>query len=535
MNKKLSIYLPLLLSGILIFGILIGREIAVNSVSKSPGGFFIYPKTDKFNNVLKYIEEEYVDTVLPNKLTEDAIINVLKDLDPHSVYIPANELQQVNEPLEGNFSGIGVQFNMQNDTVVIINAISNGPSALIGIMPGDRIIKVNDTLVAGVKLSSEVIVKKLKGPKGSKVKVTIKRPGNKKELVYEIIRNKIPLYSIDVSYMINKTTAYIKISQFSRTTNDEFLKAIEKLRPQGLKNIILDLRDNGGGYLDAAIDIANQFLSEGKLIVYTKGRTKPRENFYATAQGLCQHDSVIVLIDEFSASASEILTGAIQDNDRGIIVGRRSFGKGLVQEQTTFSDGSALRLTVARYYTPSGRCIQKPYARGIEDYYKDINYRYLHGEFESKDSIHFNDTLKFKTPGGKVVYGGGGIMPDVFVPLDTIGFTNYYAEIRDQGLMYRFAFEYSDRNRHKLNNFKDYKDLLAYLNKQKLLDEFVTYASKKGIKQNKKDIEISKNIIVIQLKGYIIRNFFNNEGYFPAMENIDNTLQKALSLLSDRG
>jgi carboxyl-terminal processing protease len=529
-KKKISVYLPIIISLAIVFGILIG--IAINKRPQlTTGGVVLYPKSDKLDNVLKYIEEEYVDTVSPDKLGTEAIISVLKGLDPHSVYIPAEDLTAVNEPLEGNFSGIGVQFNMQNDTVIIVNTIPNGPSALVGIMAGDRIVKVNDTTVAGIKLQSDAIVKKLKGPRGTKVKVTIKRPGKKCELVFDITRNKIPLYSVDVSYMLNDATGYIKISQFARTTYTEFYAAVKKLQAKGMKKIVLDLRGNGGGYLEAAISLAEQFLDKGKLIVYTKGRAKPREDFLVIDTGICKNNKVAILIDEYTASASEILAGAIQDNDRGIIVGRRSFGKGLVQEQTTLADGSAIRLTVARYYTPTGRCIQKSYKNGIEDYYKDLGNRYVHGEFENKDSIKFNDSLKFKTPKGKIVYGGGGIMPDIFVPFDTSGVTNFYSEVRDRGLIYKFAFNYSDINRNILKNISTLADFRKYLKKDKVFEKFIEYAKKQDLKPEKKELKISEKLITTQVEAFIARNFFDNDGYYPIIREVDETLDKAITEL----
>ncbi len=526
-EKRISIYLPFIISLAIVFGILIG--IAINKRPQlTSSGIMLYPKSDKLNNVLKYIEEEYVDTVNPDKLTTEAIVSVLKGLDPHSVYIPAEDLIAVNEPLEGNFSGIGVQFNMQNDTVIIINTIPNGPSALVGILAGDRIVKVNDTIVAGVKLQSDAIIKKLKGPRGTKVKVTIKRPGKKRELVFDITRNKIPLYSVDVAYMLDNTTGYIKISQFARTTYTEFVASVNKLRAKGMKKMVLDLRGNGGGYLEAAISLADQFLDKDKLIVYTKGRAKPREDFLATSAGICQNDEVAVLVDEYTASASEILAGALQDNDRGTIVGRRSFGKGLVQEQTTLADGSAIRLTVARYYTPTGRCIQKSYKNGIDDYYKDLSHRFIHGEFENKDSIHFSDSLKFKTPKGKIVYGGGGIMPDIFVPYDTTGVTPFYREVRDMGLIYKFAFNYSDINRNVLKDISSLNDFRKYLKEDKLFEKFVDYAIKQELKPKKNELKISEKLISTQVEAFIARNFFDNDGFYPIIREIDETLDSAL-------
>jgi carboxyl-terminal processing protease len=529
-NKKTTVFLPIILATTLAIGIILG--IAINNHKQSSvSGLLLYPKTDKLNNVMKYIQEEYVDSVNTNKLTEDAIVAVLKGLDPHSNYIPAQDLQAVNEPLEGNFSGIGVQFNMQNDTVMIINTIPNGPSALVGIMAGDRIVKVNDTIVAGVKWQSDAIVKRLKGPQGTHVKVTIRRLGTKRELVFDIKRDKIPLYSVDVAYMLNTETGYIKISQFARTTFSEFTMAVSKLRAKGMKSMVLDLRGNGGGFLESAIGLADQFLDNEKLIVYTQGRSKPREDFKATPEGVCQDLKLAILIDEYSASASEILSGAIQDNDRGIIVGRRSFGKGLVQEQTPLSDGSAIRLTVARYYTPTGRCIQKSYKKGLEDYYMDLNHRFTHGELENKDSIKFADSLKFKTPGGKIVYGGGGIMPDFFVPYDTSAITKFYSDVRDMGMIYKFAFSYSDQNRSKLKTNKSYTELRAFVQKDKVYDKFIEYTSKQGLKPQAKELSISKKYISVQLEAYIARNFFDNEGFYPIISDIDNTLDKALDEL----
>ncbi len=530
-DNKIRIYLPLIVSISLIIGIILG--IYLNKRNNSEGNnIFLYPRSNKLLNIIKLIESEYVDTISLESITEMTIVKLLEQLDPHSAYIPASELQAITEPLEGNFSGIGVQFNMQNDTVVIINTIPNGPSALIGIQPGDRIIKVNDTVVAGVKMPSEAIVKRLKGPRGTKVKVTIFRPSTLREIVYDITRNTIPLYSIDVAYKLNDQVGYIKINQFARTTYDEFIQAVSTLHNEGINQLIIDLRGNGGGYLDVAIKIADQFLTENQLIVYTQGRAKPREDFYATRSGICHYDSVVILIDELSASASEILAGAIQDNDRGIIIGRRSFGKGLVQEQIPLSDGSAIRLTVARYYTPTGRCIQKPYVLGSNDYYKDITQRYLHGEFVFKDSIKLNDSLKYFTPKGRVVYGGGGIMPDIFVGIDTSEFSKLYNDIVDLGLIYRFAFQYSDNNRQNLSKFKTLDELRHELRKRNVFSLFLDFVKKQGIKANHADINRSKNLINTQLEAYICRNFFDNKGFYPILGEIDYTLKKALIILS---
>jgi len=530
MSTKVKILIPIFLALILAGGIFIGTRLSTkNSNSTS---LFIYPRTDKISNILSYIESEYVDSVSLKKLNEDAIVAMLKDLDPHTVYIPAEELQEVNEPLEGNFSGIGVQFNLTNDTVVIINTIPNGPSARIGILAGDRIIKVNDSTVSGRKFSSEAIVKKLKGPRETKVQVSILRHGVKDLLKFTITRDNIPLYSIDIAYMLNDNTGYIKINQFSRTTFDEFTKAIGKLRKKGMKKLIVDLRDNGGGFLDAATNIADQFLPAGKLIVYTKGKSRRKESIYATAEGICEKDKIEILIDEYSASASEILAGAIQDNDRGKIIGRRSFGKGLVQEQLPLSDGSALRITVARYYTPTGRCIQKPYNKGNENYFLELSTRFKHGEFLKADSIKFNDSLKYTTPGGNIVYGGGGIMPDIFVPIDSVGITDYLMAVRNKGLIYNYAFEYTDSNRDKLKKFKTWQEINKFLDQVNLLNRFITYADKNGVKNNKIQVEISEKIIIVQLKAYIARNILDNEGFYPIIREIDATLQKSIEEIS---
>ncbi|HOT14543.1 MAG TPA: S41 family peptidase [Bacteroidales bacterium] len=532
MNRR-KIYLPLIISVSIVVGILLGSFLT-NRIQSGRNSTLMFPSSGKLNNILQYIEEEYVDTVSSDRLTESAIVSMLKELDPHSAYIPASELQAVTDPLEGNFSGIGVQFNMQNDTVVIMNTVPNGPSALLGIQAGDRIVKVNDTVVAGVKMESDAIVRKLKGPRGTKVQVSILRPGNKKPILYEITRDIIPLNSVDVAYMVTPKTGYIKINQFARTTPEEFVKAVTNLRNLGMQNLVVDLRGNGGGYLDAAINLADQFLPEGRLIVYTKGRAKARENFTATYSGVCEGNEIAILIDELSASASEILAGAIQDNDRGTIIGRRSFGKGLVQEQIPLSDGSALRLTVARYYTPSGRCIQKPYHKGDEDYFLDITKRYQHGEFENKDSIKLNDSLKYTTLKGRVVYGGGGIMPDIFVPLDTAGFSRFYEQIRSNGLIYRFSFKYSDNNRQRLKSIANLDALRKYLREDKVFMKFIDFASEQGVKASTRDIEVSKKYISTELEAFIARYFFDDEGFYPIIGEIDNTLSKAIEVLEKK-
>jgi len=528
-NSRVTVWLPILLALTLATGIFVGLRLKANIENRQ---FLIYPRADKIGTVLNYITNEYVDSVDYSRISGDAINAMLKDLDPHSLYIPASELQAVNEPLEGNFSGIGVQFNMQNDTVAIIQTVANGPSERVGIRPGDRIIKVDDTVVAGVKMATDDIIKKLKGPRGTRVKVGILRRGTPKLIDFEITRDQIPIYSVDVAYMINPKVGYIKISTFARTTHDEFIQGVEKLHKQGMKRLIVDLRGNGGGYMDAATSIADEFLGDNQMIVYTEGRGRPRAVIKATPGGVCVNDSAIILIDEWSASASEILAGAIQDNDRGLIVGRRSFGKGLVQEQIPLSDGSALRLTVARYYTPTGRCIQKPYKDGTEAYYHELIERYSKGEFNQADSNKFNNKLKYRTPKGRIVYGGGGIMPDVFVPLDTTGITDWLAQVRNRGLGYSFAFQYTDNNRTALTKCGNVQDLITYLNHQDLLRQFLTFASQKGVRTVPSQVELSRTLIETELKAYIARNIFDNEGFYPVVRTIDNTLEKAISLAS---
>jgi carboxyl-terminal processing protease len=529
-NRGIAIYFPIVIAVSVVIGILIGR---FYSGSNTENKFIIIPKANKIDNVLNYIENEYVDDVSKAEIMERAIPRILEDLDPHSQYIPAMELQKVNEPLEGNFSGIGIQFNMLNDTLVVIQTVANGPSQKVGILAGDRIIRVDGTLVAGVKLPSDSIVGRLRGPKGTQVNVAISRRNVEELLSFDIIRDNIPLYSVDVSYMVKPDIGFLKLNKFSATTEEEFIHAVSQLREQGMKKLILDLRENGGGYMNAAVFIADQFLSGEELIVYTQGKARDKQDFLSSPGGLCTDLEVAILIDENSASASEILAGAIQDNDRGTIIGRRSFGKGLVQEQKPLSDGSAIRLTIARYYTPTGRSIQRPYSRNLNDYYGDLNARYLHGELENADSNKFADSLKFTTPGGKTVYGGGGIMPDIFVPIDTLGVTDYFIDVRNQGLIYRYSLKYADENRTKLVTLKAPGDFVKYLDKQGVMRKFIAFAAAEGVKEVPRDIKTSEKLLKVQLYAYIARNFLDNEGFFPIIQDIDNTLLKAVDTLSD--
>jgi len=524
-NKGIRVYFPLIIALSVIVGIFAGRFFYG---SNAENRFIIIPKANKLDNVLNYIENEYVDEVSKTELIEQVIPKLLEDLDPHSQYIPAVELEKVNEPLEGNFSGVGIQFNMLNDTLVVIQTVANGPSQKVGILAGDRIIRVDGKQVAGMKLPSDSIVRRLRGPKGTSVQVEVLRRSVRDTITFDIIRDNIPLYSVDVAYMLSEKTGFLRLNKFSATTEQEFASSIGKLRGLGMENVVIDLRENGGGYMNAAVFIADQFLNGNELIVYTQGKARAKQEFRSSPGGLCTDLKVAVLIDENSASASEILAGAIQDNDRGTIIGRRSFGKGLVQEQKPLADGSALRLTIARYYTPTGRSIQRPYENGLEDYYSDIEARYMHGELEIADSNKFADSLRFTTPGGRTVFGGGGIMPDVFVPIDTSGISPFYINVRNQGLIYRFTLNYADENRKVLSAFDTYLDFVEYLNKANIVRRFAAFAAAEGVKAPPADLKTSQEILKVQLEAYIARNFLDNEGFFPIIQSIDPTLKKAL-------
>jgi len=524
-NIKYSVYIPVLLALALITGIIIGNKLNRNSGNNGPA----ISKVNKFDAIVNLIQNAYVDSISTDTLIEKTIPQLLKNLDPHTTYIPAKEMVGVEEEMRGNFGGIGVQFSIQNDTVMVVDVISGGPSSKLGIIPGDRIVTVNDTLLVGKSLKNEQVLSKLRGEKGTKVNVGIKRKGFKDLIAVSITRGEIPIYSVDVSYMIDATTGYIKVSRFGEQTYEEFMDGMKTLDQQGMKNVIVDLRGNPGGYLNAVIKMVNEFLNKGELIVYTQGNAQARKTFQADSKGTYRDKGIVVLVDDFSASASEIFAGAIQDNDRGWIIGRRSFGKGLVQEQIPFNDGSAVRLTVARYYTPSGRCIQKPYDKGNDEYYKDIMERAIHGEFQKVDSIKYSDTVKYKTLSGRVVHGGGGIMPDYFVPADTIGYSEYYSKVTQKGLVYQFALDYADSNRKELSTFKTSADFETYFHKANVLNLFVAFAEKKGVKPNNSDLKISSKIIENQVKAYIARNIIGEKGFYPIIQNIDKTLLEAIT------
>lgn len=529
-NKRLATWMPVIIAASIALGIFIGNRFWLLSNGKSRN----YISGNKINAVLDVIEEQYVDTVDMKKLVEGTIPKVFSELDPHSVYIPAADAAAVKEDLEGSFSGIGVSFNMELDTILVINVIPGGPSEKAGIKPFDRIVTINDSVYAGNHTNRNKVQKLLRGMKDSTVKLGIKRDDQPDLIELEVTRGDVPVNTVDVAYEAGKGIGYIKVSKFGRTTYNEFITSIAKLKQSNCQSFIIDLRGNTGGYMDAAIKMINEFMPGGRMIVYAEGKAFPRFESFANGTGTCLDNDIIVLTDEISASASEIFSGAIQDNDRGLIVGRRTYGKGLVQSPIKLNDGSEIRLTVARYYTPSGRCIQKQYKLGDqEDYDQDIYQRYMHGEFDSADSIKQIDSLRFETVGGRVVYGGGGIMPDIFIPRDTAGYTSYLSTVINKGTLYMYALIYSDTHKKEFQQYKNYKELWTYLKTQPLVNDFTNYAVGKGIRKRPNLIAISYKIIENQLQAYIIKNFFDDAGFYPVFLNDDVTLNKAISILSD--
>lgn len=528
MDKRYSVYIPLLLAVTLISGLFIGNTL--NRAEKPAQRNLRLSGGNKLSTIISLVESAYVDSIVISEVVEKTIPELLKNLDPHSTYIPAQNMLEVEEEMQGNFSGIGVQFSIQEDTVVILDVISGGPSHKLGLHAGDRIVLVNDYNIAGVGVKNEDVLKLLRGKKGTKVKVSNLRRGFRELFEFEITRGDIPIYSVDVSYMIDEETGFIKVSRFAEQTYKEFMDGMGKLHNAGAKKVIIDLRGNPGGYLAAVIRMVDEFLGKDEPILITKGKSQPERIYNASNKATFADKKVFVLIDEFSASASEIFAGALQDNDRGIVIGRRSFGKGLVQEQIPFSDGSAVRLTVARYYTPSGRSIQKPYNNGSDKYFEDLFERMAHGEMLVADSIQFADSLKYYTKNGRTVYGGGGIMPDIFVPADTVGRSNYFNRIYQRGLVYQFAFQYSDQHRDYLNTLKTAAEIEKWLDNQKVIESFVRFATGKGIPYDAEGMKESGHIIETQVKAYIARNISGDEGFYPIIQQIDKTLLKAIEV-----
>jgi carboxyl-terminal processing protease len=529
-KNKLIIYYPLMLAFMLVFGIYLGTFFAEDG-SRTFLPTRSSSNADKITQIISYIDREYVDTVAKNQMIEKAIASILEDLDPHSYYISAEEMASYTEPLEGNFEGIGVEFLIQNDTVRVVAALDGGPSQELGIQAGDKIINVDEENIAGVEIKNNDVISLLKGEGGTIVKVDILR--NKKLIPFEITRGTIPINSVATAQIIDNTIGYIKISRFARTTYEEFSKSAEKLKEEGMNELVIDLRGNGGGYLTAAVQITEEFLQKGQLIVYTEGKSSPKKSYTASKRGKYSDIPLAILIDQGSASASEILAGAIQDNDRGVIVGRRSFGKGLVQEHMSLPDNSALRLTVARYYTPSGRSIQKPYGQDI-DYEADYENRFATGELVSADSIHFSDSLQYVTPGGRIVYGGGGIMPDIFVGLDTAGASEYLSIVSYRGILNQFGFDYADTHRKDLANFEDYKEFERDFDVDKsMFDNFVSYAEEKGVTPDIGGINLSKEVLKLRIKAYIARNIWGNDGFYSIMTDDDKVIREALISISN--
>lgn len=478
----------------------------------------------------------YVDEVDEAKLVEDGIRGMLEKLDPHSTYTTAEETKEMNEPLQGNFSGIGIQFNMNRDTLYVIQTIVGGPSEKVGILAGDRIVSVNDTVIAGVKMKNTDIMKRLRGEAGTVVRVSVLRKGVKEPIEFRIVRGKIPIYSIDASYMADKETGYIRVSRFAATTDKEFSDALKALKKKGMKNLIVDLQGNGGGYLVSAIGMADEFLDDGQSIVYTEGRRSPRDDAFATKQGLFQKGKLVLLVDESSASASEILSGAVQDWDRGVIVGRRTFGKGLVQRPIPFPDGSMIRLTVARYYTPAGRSIQKPYDKGHEAYERELLDRFNHGELIYTDSIHFPDSLQYQTLKSKrIVYGGGGIMPDVFVPLDTTIYTDFHRDLLAKGVLNQYPINYLDKHRKELTS--RYKNVEQFVEGFTVTDEMLADLLKMGeaekVKYDEEQYQKSRNLIALQVKALVARDMFDTAAYFRIMNPENPSFVKAMAIIHD--
>lgn len=496
----------------------------------------VYKQSYKFAKFLDYLDNYYVDTVDSEQIVEDAIVSILDDLDPHSTYIPADELKKMREPLQGNFEGIGISFNILHDTLYVISPISGGPSEKLGVQAGDKIIKVDGELVAGIGLTNEDVFSLLRGKKGTKVTISVLRKNSDKLIDFNITRDKIPIFSVDASYMINENTGYIKINRFSATTVSEFNKAASELQKQKATNLVLDLTGNGGGYLDAAVKLADEFLMADKVVVYTEGINSPKREYLTTSKGDFEKGKVVVLIDEGSASASEIVTGALQDWDKSIVVGRRSFGKGLVQREMLLPDESAVRITIAQYFTPTGRLIQKPYDNGVEAYHKEVYDRYTTGEMVSKDSIEFPDSLKYKTlVNGRTVFGGGGITPDVFVPFDTSFYSDYYRDIIRKGVLNTFILDYVDDNRSQI--LKQHAEFEVFEKTfevdEKIMAQFLKYAEKEGLKKDEEALAISGTQIKLMLKAFIARDIYGRSEFFKIYNTSIPTYIKGVEVIEN--
>jgi carboxyl-terminal processing protease len=489
----------------------------------------------KYNALMQLINFAYVDSINEQKLVEKAVVETLKELDPHSVYISKKDVKRANEPLEGNFDGIGVQFEILKDTISVVHAIPGGPSEKLGIMSGDKIVKINDSVVVGKKVNNQFVLDRLRGKRGTKVNVSIFRKGKKELIDYTITRDKIPINSVDAAYMIKPGIGYINLNKFAQTSMQELYEAMSKLKPQGLQGLILDLRNNTGGYMGTAIELSDEFLGPDKLIVYTQGLRSQREDFYSTARGLFEKGKLVIMINENSASASEIVSGAVQDWDRGIIVGRRSFGKGLVQRPFQLPDSSQVRLTTARYYNPSGKCIQKPYKDGIDKYADDFTTRLKHGELVNPDSIKFPDSLKYYTSGKRVVYGGGGIMPDVFIPWDSTPFSDYYMDLRRKNVINSYVGNYVDKSRNELKSkypaFPSFNT--GFILDDRFMDDFFTYAEKEGVKKDEKGYTDAADLIKSQLKGLIAQKLWDMTEMYTVINQYDREVQKALDVIED--
>ena len=535
----------------ILVGFIIGNALS-NKVNAQriyiQNGQLMMTQSSKADQLLQLLRQSYVDSLDVDSITDIVLEEFVKQLDPHSSYIPKKDIELVNSELSGSFSGIGVQFTIQNDTVNIVAVISGGPSERVGVLAGDKIVTVNDTTFVGKGTTNERVMHTLRGPKGTEVRIGIVRAGTPEILNYTITRGDIPVHSVDASFIIepkveSRKTAnaqspkigFVRVNKFGETTYREFINALAELRAQGATEYIVDLRENSGGYLDQAVKMANEFLQAGDLIVYSEGRSYPRYEARANGGGRFKDVKLVVLIDNFSASASEIFAGAMQDNDRATIIGRRSFGKGLVQQQFPFIDGSALRLTVARYYTPSGRCIQKPYTLGDnESYQQDLIERYDHGEFYSADSIHFADTTTYRTKRGRIVYGGGGIMPDIFVGRDTTQYSPYFNIVSNRAYTYQFAYRYADSHRKELSKFTRWQDLEKHLLAANWLPEFVKFCQDKGVEPNEKELAKSRALLIRVVNGYIVRDIMGDKGFFPLFERDDDITKRAIDTLTGK-